>query len=104
MLSILKIETMKVKDAFPHPTLITHFIQLGVSTWTQNYPEVQQTESIRRAVYNEEGKFSPHGSSEIPIEDMTLLIRACIQRDRISPQEMTDILNDISVSMQRQGQ
>ncbi|MES2380961.1 MAG: hypothetical protein V4538_07965 [Bacteroidota bacterium] len=94
---------MKVREAFPHPSLDNHEIQIGVSTWTENNPVDEQTESIRRAVYNEEGKFSPHGSSEIPIEDMTLLIRACIQRDRIGLQEMSDILNDISASMERQS-
>lgn len=94
---------MKVTEAFPHPSLDNHEIQIGVSTWTQNNPLDEQTESIRRAVYNEDGIFSPHGSSEIPIEDMALLIRTCIQRDKISHQEMTDILNDISESIQRQS-
>jgi hypothetical protein len=94
---------MKVTERFPHPSLDNHEIQIGVSTWTENAPVDEQTESIRRAVYNEEGIFSPHGSSEIPIEDMTLLIRACIQRDRISSQDLTDILNDISASIQRQS-
>lgn len=93
---------MRVTEVFPHPSLDNHEIQIGVSTWTQNNPVGDQTESIRRAVYNEDGIFSPHGSSEIPIEDMALLIRACIQRDRISRQEMLDILNDISASIQRQ--
>lgn len=93
---------MRVTEAFPHPSLDNHVIQIGVSTWTENIPLNEQSESIRRAVYNEDGKFSPHGSSEIPMEGMTLLIRACIQRDRISRQEMSDILNDISASMQRQ--
>lgn len=93
---------MRVTEAFPHPNLKYHEIQIGVSTWTENSPIDEQSESIRRAVYNAEGKFSPHGSSEIPIEDMSLLIRACIQRDKITPQEMSDILNDISASMQRQ--
>ncbi len=92
---------MKVTESFPHPNLDNHKIQIGVSTWTESNSVDEQTESIRRAVYNEEGKFSPHGSSEIPMEDMTLLIRTCIQRDRISRNEMTDILNDISASMQR---
>lgn len=94
---------MRVTVSFPHPSLDNHEIQIGVSTWTENNPLNEQTESIRRAVFNEDGKFSPHGSSEIPIEDMTLLIRACIQRDRISRQEMSDILNDITASMQRQS-
>ena len=93
---------MRVLESFPHPSLNNHEIQIGVSTWTENNPVDDQSESIRRAVYNEDGKFSPHGSSEIPIEDMTLLIRACIQRDRISRQELSDILEDITASMQRQ--
>jgi hypothetical protein len=92
---------MKVyeNETFAHPVLPNHFIQLGISTWTENEPESERTESIRRAVYNTEGKFSPHGSSEIPIEDMTLLIRACIQRNRIPFDEMLDILSDITNSM-----
>jgi hypothetical protein len=93
---------MRVTEAFPHPSLDNHEIQIGISTWTENNPLDEQSESIRRAVYNAEGKFSPHGSSEIPIEDMTLLIRACIQRDKISLQEMSDILTDISESIKRQ--
>jgi hypothetical protein len=94
---------MRVTETFPHPYLENHKIQIGVSTWTENNPVDEQSESIRRAVYNADGIFSPHGSSEIPIEDMTLLIRTCIQKDKISPEEMADILNDITESMQRQS-
>jgi hypothetical protein len=94
---------MRVTESFPHPNLANHEIQIGVSTWTQDNPPRQQSASIRRAVYSAEGRFSPHGSSEIPIEDMTLLIRTCIQRDRISRQEMEDILADIAASLQRQA-
>ena len=93
---------MRVTEAFPHPSLDNHIIQLGVSTWTENNPENEQTESIRRAVYNANGIFSPHGSSEIPIEDMTLLIRTCIQNNRISRHDMADILKDIAASYQQQ--
>ncbi len=90
-------------ETFPHPNLPNHFIQFGISTWTENEVVSEQTESIRRAVYNEDGKFSPHGSSEVPIEDMTLLVRACLQRDKLSINEMTDILSDISESIRRQA-
>ncbi len=86
-------------ESFAHPEHENHFIQFGISTWTEN--KLEQTESIRRAVYNEDGKFSPHGSSEIPLEDMGLLIRACIVRDKISVEEMADILKDISESIKR---
>jgi len=90
---------MRVTDEFPHPTLNNHSIQFGISTWTKNSPPDEQTESIRRAVYNDDGIFSPHGSSEIPMEDMTLLIRSCIQRNKISIEDMANILSDISVSL-----
>lgn len=91
---------MKVLVTIPHPHP-NHEIQIGVSTWTENNSKQNQTQSIRRAVYNEEGKFSPHGSSEIPIEDMPLLIRTCLQRDLIENEDMINILRDISESMQR---
>lgn len=79
------------KESFDHPTFPNHLIQFGISTWTQNEQKSEQEESIRRAVYNENGVFSPHGSSEIPIKDMGLLIRACIERNKISIEEMTEI-------------
>ena len=93
---------MRVTESFDHPTLPNHIIQLGISTWTEGEPESEQTESIRRAVYNDEGIFSPHVSSEITMEDIGLLIRACIERDRIDIREMTEILSEISDSIRRQ--
>lgn len=74
---------MIVKEEIPHPYLPEHFIQFGISTWTERNAIKDQTESVRRAVYNN-GKFSPHGSSEVPIEDMLLLLRECIIRKKIS--------------------
>lgn len=74
---------MNVKEEIPHPNLRDHFIQFGTSTWTENEAEEYQTESVRRAVYNN-GKFSPHGSSEIPMEDMVMLLHECIIRKKLS--------------------
>lgn len=97
---------MRVNEAesFPHPTLANHFIQFGISTWTQDEPLEEQTESIRRAVYNADGVFSPHGSCEIPMEDMGLLVRACVDRDRIGIAELNDIIGAINESIRRQSQ
>jgi hypothetical protein len=75
---------MKVIEEINHPNLPNHTIQFGISTWTENEPVNMQTESVRRAVYNSGGTFSPHGSSEIPMEDMPLLIRECVKRSKIS--------------------
>lgn len=93
---------MRVTEEFQHPNLANHWIQFGVSTWTENEPMSARTSSIRRAVYNQEGKFSPHGSSEMPIEDMGLFFRECVKRDLISLDELTDVLDAISSSIKRQ--
>ena len=75
---------MKVEEEIDHPYLSYHKIQFGVSTWSENETNDNQSQSIRRAVYNSDGIFSPHGSSEIPIDDMALLMRECIRRRKIS--------------------
>lgn len=94
---------MKVVENLPHPTLPeTHVIQFGISTWTEEELEENQTESIRRAVYNSEGKFSPHGSSEVPMEDMSLLICECIKRNKIPMNQIADIMSEISEYLKRQ--
>jgi hypothetical protein len=94
---------MKVKDSIDHPEFENHYIQIGFSTWTENLPESEQEESIRRAVYNQDGVFSPQGSSEIPISEMGLLFRRCLELNKISIQEMTEVLDEISASIRRQS-
>lgn len=93
---------MIVKGSIEHPEFENHFIQFGISTWTENFPESEQEESIRRAVYNEDGKFNPHSSSEIPLNEMGLLFRRCLGLDKISIQEMTEVLTEVSASIRRQ--
>lgn len=73
---------MKVEYSEPHPLYKEHFIQIGISTWTENEPIQLQTQSVRRAVYNN-GVFSPHGSSEVPIEDLLLLLKVCLIKGKI---------------------
>jgi hypothetical protein len=89
------------EESIAHPEFRNHFIQFGISTWTENLPESEQEESIRRAVYNQDGVFRPHGSSEIPLNEMGLLFRRCLELDKISIQEMTEILDGISASIRR---
>jgi len=83
---------MKIIEKIDHPYRPNHIIQFGISTWTENSPIDLQTDSVRRAVYNSGGIFSPHGSSEIPIEDMPLLIRECVKRRKISKWTLFKIL------------
>ena len=89
-------------ESIAHPELRNHFIQFGVSSWTQDEHESEQTESIRRAVYNQDGVFSPYGSSEIPLDEMVLLFRRCLELDKFSIEEMTEVLDEISTSIRRQ--
>lgn len=95
---------MKVNntESIAHPEFPNHFIQFGISTWAEDLPESEQEESIRRAVYNQDGVFSPHGSSEIPLNEMGMLFRRCLELDKIDIQEMTEVLNEISASVRRQ--
>lgn len=95
---------MRVNEAetIRHPEFENHFIQFGISTWTEKLPESEQAESIRRAVYNQDGKFNPHSSSEIPLNEMGMLFRRCLELDKIDIQEMTEVLNEISASIRRQ--
>lgn len=94
---------MIVKESTDHPEYRNHFIQFGISTWTENLPESEQEESLRRAVYNQDGVFSPHGSSEIPLNEMGMLFRICLELDKIDIKEMTEVLIEISASIGRQS-
>lgn len=89
-------------ETIPHPEFPNHFIQFGISTWTENLVETEQEESIRRAVYNLDGLFSPNGSSEIPLNEMGMLFRRCLELDKIDVQELTEVLNENSSSIRRQ--
>lgn len=88
--------------SFSHPHLSNHYIQIGISTWTEKLPANLQEESIRRTVYNADGVFSPHGSSEVPIEDMGLLFCTCIQHDTISKKELISTIYKAIKSIFRQ--
>lgn len=94
---------MIVKESTDHPEYRNHFIQFGISTWTENLPETEQEESMRRAVYNQDGVFSPHGSSEIPINEIAMLFVKCLERDKIKIHEMDKVLDEISKSIKRQS-
>jgi hypothetical protein len=52
---------------------IVHSIEIGWSTW--NPDEV----SLRNR-YDKKGKFSPRGSSEIPLRDLPALMRVALER------------------------
>lgn len=51
-----------------------HSIEIGFSSW--NPEEI----SVRNRFNGPDGRFDPHSSSEIPIEDIPALVRLVIER------------------------
>lgn len=78
-----------------------HLIEFGKSSWDENI------ESIRRRKNNKDGTFDPFSSSEIPINGgfiyISELVCVCLKYDKISKEDITKILLDISDSVRRQG-
>jgi hypothetical protein len=52
-----------------------HKIELGNATWDKN------KKSVRNRYPTAKGGFSPRSSSELPIEDIELLVTSCIEND-----------------------
>jgi hypothetical protein len=70
-------------------------IEIGESTW--NPAET----SIRRR-YQPGGKFSPHGSSEIPIDDLKIIMEAAARHDELDPKTCAAIITALADSIHRQ--
>ena len=74
-----------------------HSIEFGNSSYEAGEP------TIRRR-YDPNGKFSPHGSSEISINgflNITDMYVMCLERDLIDPAAMSRVLNAIIESARR---
>ena len=77
-----------------------HSIEFGNSTWDKSEM------SIRRRKDNQDGRFNPHGSSEIPIDgyvNISDLFIECLRRDFIDAQTLSNIMNEIVISSNRQN-
>ena len=91
---------MRVTETIPIDA--QHSIEFGIATWCQDRPKDEQVESIRNRYENEDGIFSPRGSSEIPLTDMEILVCECLKRDKLNIDEMSNILKEIAESIKRQ--
>lgn len=72
-----------------------HFIEFGQSSWDEN------TFSIRNRYPTSTGGFSPHSSSEIPIHDLSILVREAARRDILTRQEMINMIQELADSLDR---
>jgi len=74
-----------------------HSFEVGKSSWDSD-------ETSIRCRYNDEetGRFSPHGSSELPLHDLQPLMEVAGENDLLSPSECAAIIQALAASIRRQ--
>ena len=76
----------------------THSIEVGNSSWDD-----QQT-SIRCRYDGATGRFSPRGSSELPLGDLRPVMEVAAQHDLISLADCAAIIEALAGSIRRRSQ
>jgi hypothetical protein len=74
-----------------------HSIEFGTATWN---PAVQ---SVRNRYDNDDGTFSPRGSSELPLPDLVHIIVQCAQRNLIPSVDAERMIGALVGSIARQA-
>ena len=75
-----------------------HQIEIGGASWDPS--EL----SIRRRYDNpDSGKFSPHGSSELPLYALNDLIRVASENDLLDPDSCYAMIQSLAASLARQA-
>lgn len=74
-----------------------HSIEFGTATWDQN------VDSVRNRYDNDDGTFSPHGSSELPLPDLVHIIVHCAQRELITTVDAEQMIGALVGSIARQS-
>lgn len=89
---------MEVNPALTQRIDEHHQIEIGGSSW-----DADET-SIRRRYDNPEtGKFSPHGSSELPLYALSDLIRVASENDILDPEHCSQMINHLTASLARRA-
>lgn len=86
---------MKVADIVPLDP--GHSIEFGTATWDAN------ARSVRNRYDNEDGTFSPHGSSELPIPDLVHIIVESARRDIIDSDHVERMIGALVASVARRS-
>ena len=74
-----------------------HSFEVGGSSWDPD-------ETSIRCRYDDEvtGRFSPHGSSELPLHDLQPLMEVAAENDLLDPSACSAIIQALTASIQRQ--
>ncbi len=86
----MKVDPKKTKIISPD-----HSIEIGESSWDEGET------SIRLRYNGETGRFSPHGSSELPLCYLQPLIESAAQYDLLSPKECASMIQALADSIKR---
>jgi len=86
---------MRVKDSVPMGN--GHSIEFGEATWDPS------TQSVRNRYDTPNGRFSPHGSSEIPLSDLVPILTETAKRDLLDIPSAAQIIEALSTSIIRQS-
>jgi hypothetical protein len=73
----------------------SHSIEIGKSTWDSS------EQSLRNRYDQQNGKFDPKSSSEIPRNDLILIIRESINNDLLTGAELVETLEIIINKLKR---
>ena len=72
----------------------------GNSSWGEK--EGYESDSIRLAWYNDDGKFDPYSSSELPLNALKDLLKEAVLRDMYSKADVADMIGCLTASIYRQ--
>ena len=87
---------MDVNPALTRVVAPGHSIEVGTSTWDP------QERSIRCRYDGPTGRFSPHGSSELPLPDLRPLMEVAAENDLMSAADCAAIIEALAQSIRRQ--
>jgi hypothetical protein len=83
------VKTIKVSES--------HRIEIGASSWNAS-----ETSIRNRYDGQETGRFNPHSSSEIPLNDIELILKAASQHDLLKVSACARIIEVLATSIVRQ--
>jgi len=87
---------MEVNPALTQRIDENHQIEIGGASWDPN-----ETSIRRRYDHPESGRFSPHGSSELPLDALEDLIRVASENDILNPAACSNMISHLAVSLAR---
>jgi len=73
----------------------------GIPTWIEPGPNTRSVSSIRRYVYDENGKFDIHSSPELPIDDLVVFITEGAKDDVFTRGQCIEMIEHLINSIKR---